>query len=579
MTRARSPWTPPWLDGLAPRVATFLTIALLPLGLIALYQTREYQEETERRTELSLLALTEQGSGNLEQALKETLGAGESVLHMADLLGDPATCSQVLSRFVEDPNRFSFVGLLPLEGPVTCSSAPMSFELEHRADWADAFRSPRIMVQAHEEGTVSGDPALILSMPLREAGAADTEAPSYYLAMSIPPERIGGPRVGEARLQPLQLITFNHEGEFLTSRAEGVSGAEIRGLLPQGYDPAGETTMRPRIFQSRSVAGPEQVYTVVPLVPDVAYAMAIWSPDQAGQGINSLRESPLLFPLLMWITSLAVAFWAIHRLVIGPVVSLGAQMRRFGQDRSLPPEPPDEDTPRELREIDEAFRQMVGSIMQDEARMENAFRERGVLLREVHHRVKNNLQLISSIISMQVRRLPDPKVRTLLKRLQDRVLTLASIYRSLYTSPDMSDVNAAPVLRAILEQELRAADGRVQATLDIEDMVLDSDKLVPLAFLASEAVSNAVSRAASFEGRPSLSVTFHRDGDLARLYIANSLAGPSEGDDPSRGLGQHLMQAFAAQVGGPLEVEASERLYRLSISFPVDQEPAEVEPA
>ena len=337
--------------------------------------------------------------------------------------------------------------------------------------------------------------------------------------------------------------------------------------------------MRPRIFQSRSVAGPEQVYTVVPLVPDVAYAMAIWSPDQAGQGINSLRESPLLFPLLMWITSLAVAFWAIHRLVIGPVVSLGAQMRRFGQDRSLPPEPPDEDAPRELREIDEAFRQMVGSIMQDEARMENAFRERGVLLREVHHRVKNNLQLISSIISMQVRRLPDPKVRTLLKRLQDRVLTLASIYRSLYTSPDMSDVNAAPVLRAILEQELRAADGRVQATLDIEDMVLDSDKLVPLAFLASEAVSNAVSRAASFEGRPSLSVTFHRDGDLARLYIANSLAGPSEGDDPSRGLGQHLMQAFAAQVGGPLEVEASERLYRLSISFPVDQEPAEVEPA
>ena len=431
------------------------------------------------------------------------------------------------------------------------------------------------MVRAYEASAVSGEPVLILSVPVPGVG----DAVSSYLAMSIPRERIGGPQVGEARLQPRQLITYNHEGQLLTSRGEGSGDAEIRGLLPEGYDLAGESTTRARVFQRASVAGPEQVYTVVPLVPDVAYAMAVWSPEQAGQGINTLRESPLLFPLLMWITSLAVAYWAIHRLVIGRVVALGAQMRRFGQDRSLPEGPPDPDAPMELRQIDVAFRQMAASILQDEARMENAFRERGVLLREVHHRVKNNLQLISSIISMQVRRLPDQKVRALLKRLQDRVLTLASIYRSLYTSPDMSDVNAAPVLRSILEQELRAAEGRVQATLDIEDMVLDPDKLVPLAFLASEAVSNAVSRAASHEGRPSLSVTFHRDGDQARLDIANSLAGLPVGDDPSRGLGQHLMHAFAAQVGGPLEVEASDRLYRLTIAFPIAQEPAEVEPA
>jgi two-component sensor histidine kinase len=166
-----------------------------------------------------------------------------------------------------------------------------------------------------------------------------------------------------------------------------------------------------------------------------------------------------------------------------------------------------------------------------------------------------------------------------LRRLQDRVLTLASIYRSLYTSQDMSDVNAAPVLRAILEHELRAAEGRVQATLDIEDLVLDPDKVVPLAFFASEAVSNAVSRAASADGPPSLSVTFLRDGDTARLDIANSLAGPPAEEDPARGLGQHLMQAFAAQMGGPLEVEAGDRLYRVTISFPIEREPAEPVPA
>ena len=70
------------LDGLAPRVAAYLSLALLPLGLIALYQTREFHQETEARAELSLLALTEQGTAGVEQVLKEALDdkAGQEIL-------------------------------------------------------------------------------------------------------------------------------------------------------------------------------------------------------------------------------------------------------------------------------------------------------------------------------------------------------------------------------------------------------------------------------------------------------------------------------------------------------------------
>jgi two-component sensor histidine kinase len=556
-------------------VAAFLTIALLPLGLIALYQTREFQEETERRAELSLLALTEQGAAGVEQALKETLGTGEAVGLMASLLDSPETCSEVLGRFTAQSDRFGFVGLLPPEGPVTCSSAPAAFDPDDRDEWEGVFDNPQTIIRAEDRGTVSGEPVLIVAMPLEVT--PDGRA-GRYLALSIPRGRIASSRAVDPSLQPLRLITFNAQGEVLTFMGQGAEGRSLGDLLPQGYDLTRERTEQPRVFQGPSAGGGELVYTVVPLVPDVAYALAIWTPEQAGQGINTLRESPLLFPLLMWATSLVVAFWAIHRLVIRRVTDLGDRMRRFGRDRSLSAAPPEADAPTELREIDVAFRQMADSILMDEARMENAFRERGVLLREVHHRVKNNLQLISSIISMQIRRLPEPRVRSILRRLQDRVLTLASIYRSLYTSPDMSDVNAAPVLRAILEHELRAAEGRVAATLDIEDLVLDPDKVVPLAFLASEAVSNAVSRASSADGPPSLSITFLRDGDTARLDIANSLAGPPSQEDPARGLGQHLMQAFAAQMGGPLHVEASDRIYRVSIAFPIEREPAETVP-
>ncbi|MBP1804553.1 sensor histidine kinase [Rubellimicrobium aerolatum] len=568
MPRAR-PWFLPRLDGLAPRVAAFLSIALLPLGMIALWQTREFQRETVARAELSLLALTEQGAQGVGQAIEQALGAGEALGVVADLLDDPETCSGYLARFARSRELYAFVGLLPFEGPITCSSAgrplPMPADLDLRALRDD----PRPLVYARDRGLVSGAPVLVALVPVAPGAGEDGGFPGF-IALSIPRDQVATPPVDVPELRPLRLLTFNAAGEVLTVQANAEPEAPLSDLLIPGPPLPAQASPRPRAFEGRSARGEMQVYTVAPIVPGVAYAMAIWSPEQAGQGIGRAWDSPLLFPLLMWGTSLLVAFWAIHRLVIRRVGDLGQRMRGFGRDRSLPDRGFSPAAPHELREIEDAFRQMAHSILHDEARMENAYRERGVLLREVHHRVKNNLQLISSIVSMQMRRLPDPRARSILRRLQDRVLTLAAIYRTLYTSPDMGDVNAAPVLRAIVEQELRAAPGRVEATLDIEDLVLDPDKVVPLAFLAAEAVSNGLARAGSAEGRPSLSVTLHREGDRATLAIANSLGGaPAPEDQPGRGLGQHLIQAFAAQVGGPAETEARDGVHRLSVTFPV----------
>ena len=78
MTAPWAGWEPPRLDGLAPRVAALLTLALLPLGLIAVTQTREIQQETEGRAALSLLGLTEQGAADLQRSIERALGAAEA---------------------------------------------------------------------------------------------------------------------------------------------------------------------------------------------------------------------------------------------------------------------------------------------------------------------------------------------------------------------------------------------------------------------------------------------------------------------------------------------------------------------
>jgi two-component sensor histidine kinase len=537
-------------DSLAVRVTALLSLALLPLGIMALGQARSFQQETEQRARLSLLAVTAQAAAGLEREIVRAQGAAEALGATPAAFGDPAACEGTLRGFVDTQSFYSLAAFYPAGGGPPCGSGPGLDALPPPADAG----AERIEVVGDALG------GLVVGVPLDPGGT-----PIGRLALVLPLDAVAAPALPPESL-PLQLVTFNLAGDVLTST--GPDGPVTPpGLLAPRRPLAGEARPEPRAFAARDPDGVERVYTVVPVVPDVAYALAVWTPAQAGRGTGTFGW-PLLFPLLMWLASLVVALWALDRLVLSRVSALGAMMRRFGRDRTLPETPPPRDAARELREIEYAFRDMAQSVLQDEARMEDAFRERGVLLREIHHRVKNNLQLISSIISMQLRRLPTPEARAALRRLQDRVLTLAAIYRTLYTSADMAEIDVAPLLHAIVEQELRPRAEGLRVETAIDSLVLDPDQAVPLAFLAAEALSNAALHARSETGTPFVSIALECGDGTARLTIANSAEGPPR-RQPGQGLGRQLIQAFAAQIGGPIETAEEGGVHRLSVAFPV----------
>jgi two-component sensor histidine kinase len=554
-----------------------LSLALLPLGLVALAQTRSFQAVAEERSGLSLLALTARGADGVRSAIEQSLGAGEALRVDIALGSEGRACSDYLAAFVEAGGIYAFAGLLPRDGRVTCASQGAPFVIEDPEDLAllaEPLLSPRVRGSVFGEGAEARE-MLVVAIPLSGPAAAAAPLSPGYLALAIPQHLIRETASPEGAPRPLGLVTFNDLGEILT---DGVGLGEAGGvapLLPAGEGLAGLAEGEARVFEAADATGARRVYTVAPLVPGVAYALGVWTPAQAGIATGILGW-PFLFPLLMWLASLLVAFWAIHNLVVARVGALAATMRRFGGDRTLPQDPPPPDAAYELRAIEQAFRDMAHAILQDEARMEDAYRERGVLLREVHHRVKNNLQLISSIISMQVRRLPEPEARLALKRLQDRVLTLAAIYRTLYTSADMGAVNVAPILRAVAAQELQPRGDAIEAELRIDDLVLDADRAVPLAFLAAEAVSNAAAHARAPGGRPRVEVALVCAQGTATLTVSNAAEGPPP-RPRGQGLGRHLIQAFAAQIGSPVETAEEGGVHRLSVSLPV--EPDACDPA
>jgi two-component system, sensor histidine kinase PdtaS len=202
-----------------------------------------------------------------------------------------------------------------------------------------------------------------------------------------------------------------------------------------------------------------------------------------------------------------------------------------------------------------------------------------VLLREVHHRVKNNLQLIASIMSMQMRRARSPETRALMQGLQERVMSLATVHKELYQTTGVADVRADELLRDVTRQIVALTSDRSGGEApvvetDFAPIPLTPDQAVPLSLLLTEGLREALRSEARGEGRPvALSLREAAPG-RAVLRIRGGRLGPeapgaAPADAAVAGLGPQLLAAFAAQVEGELEQGEEEGWRVLLVDFPV----------
>jgi two-component sensor histidine kinase len=236
-----------------------------------------------------------------------------------------------------------------------------------------------------------------------------------------------------------------------------------------------------------------------------------------------------------------------------------------------------ENAPPEIRELAATLDAMAAAIVARDQSLHESLAQKDDLMREIHHRVKNNLQVISSLLSLQQRGLKDSVAREAVMDTRQRITALAQVYRALYQGPDLKRVDLRPFLEELTAQ-LMSADapkGRsIRTEVHADPLVIDPDRLAPLALFAVEALSVAQKREPEDRGA-ALSVDFHVRGDEAELSVHDQ--GGSRMEEPS-GVGRTLMTAFARQLGGTLTFETPESgglITRLVFPTPtVDPEPA-----
>lgn len=553
------------------RLAFLLSVALLPLGTIALFQTWRMAEDAELAAESALLQRTSNAAAGERAMIESALGASEALSQaLLDTVGNDPACSQILRDYVGRSPIYAFAGFIPMNGLMTCSSSEGVLDMSQSPTFAAFRAAPRAMVSANAEGRVSGEPVLIVSQPVSKDGAL-----LGMLALSVKHSTLELLRSRRGKDRDVSIVMLNTAGEPLFVESHLLSDVPL--VLPIGRDPAGLLEGGEAVFRSRDGAGNTRVFAVLDLVPGQVQAVGSWPPEQAQLGRDLIAPSTLLFPLTMWITSLLVAYAAVDRLVIRHVRELRGQMRRFALGRRDAAPEVLKDAPAEIADVSQTFHNLARILIRDEAQLEASLQEKTVLLKEIHHRVKNNLQLIASIMNMQIRQVQEPGARRVLKSVQDRVASLATIHRNLYQAETLSAVQADQLLGDIVSQMAMmsvAPGSNLQIETDFAPVTLYPDQAVPVSLLATEALTNAVKYATPPAGGGQrwirLSLRDEKDG-TATLEVVNSqgAAVPARSEGEMPGIGSKLINAFAGQLESVVEITSAEGEYRLSVRFEI----------
>jgi PAS domain S-box-containing protein len=195
-----------------------------------------------------------------------------------------------------------------------------------------------------------------------------------------------------------------------------------------------------------------------------------------------------------------------------------------------------------------------------EERIKSSLKEKEILLKEVHHRVKNNLQVISGLLNLQAHHITDPGAREVYKESQNRVITMGLIHEELYQSKDLAQVDFAAYIQN-LSSNLFASYGKehsnVDLVLDAEHIEMIVDTAIPCGLIVNELISNSLKHAFPMEKEGEVRVDFHSLGNgVYRLSVADSGVGLPEGFDfrRSKSLGLQLVTVMTELLGGTIEL-------------------------
>lgn len=225
-----------------------------------------------------------------------------------------------------------------------------------------------------------------------------------------------------------------------------------------------------------------------------------------------------------------------------------------------------EGAPTRIAELGDAFDSMADNISKREIKLRDNLEEKETLLREVHHRVKNNLQIIISLLNLQERKLTDPISLAAVQETRARINAIALVHRGLYEGEDLRVINMPTFLGRLVEElniGLGVHKSCIVVSTEIDAIQLPPDTAIPTALFIVEALTNAIKHGVPDGGN--IDITLISKGDSVSVSVVDNGRGISE---TAKGCtGSKLMKGFARQLSGRWSVNHVETGYSTSLDF------------
>ncbi|HXD91973.1 MAG TPA: histidine kinase dimerization/phosphoacceptor domain -containing protein, partial [Bacteroidia bacterium] len=207
------------------------------------------------------------------------------------------------------------------------------------------------------------------------------------------------------------------------------------------------------------------------------------------------------------------------------------------------------------------FSRDITEKIASETELREALREKEVLLKEVHHRVKNNLQVISSILNLQTSYVKDKETANILRECQNRIKTMAFIHESLYQTKDFSQINFSEYITNLVKNLFYSYDAnqqKIKANFDVDTIFLNLDTSIPCGLIVNELVSNAFKYAFADGSQGFITVKLKDIGNnkIKMLVADNGKGIPASIDfKNTESLGLQLVNILTEQINGTITLD------------------------
>ncbi|MCB2101329.1 MAG: hypothetical protein KDE22_10695 [Rhodobacterales bacterium] len=524
-----------------------LALATLPATILMVVQaTSEYYRDREdiQRSLLRVSLIAASEERDIITGAKQVLRALATQAPVTELR--QPSCDQALNNVFFGLRTFENIAAFNLDGEPVCSvkQIPPGATVAHRAWFKEVLAGAEFVVSERVVSAITGQEVITAAVPLHDPLGAVTGV----LDITI----------GTGWLTYLSGISKEEDFSFSALIANDGKPLDAEHLdpalarkLPPPEELAGAHSAGPTLLLTEGADGVKRAYAVAPLVRDRLYLLVAHEESDLFGWARFDLLTGLVFPVAIWLAVLICLWIGIQHLVLRWLNYLGRFARSYGDGNfDLRPEVLDQ-APEEFRRLARTMSKMAAGIEEYTAELEQNLVEKNWLIREIHHRVKNNLQIVSSLFNLQMRRISDPDQRAVFADAQSRLNALELVHRTLYEAENLKEINLRHFLSEVVNQLIQfRAERRDRVTFkhDLPEVWVDPDTAVPLGLLVTEVVTNSLKHAFpdGRTGQVELDLAADPEGG-STLFIRDDGIGK---EPTTQGFGSQLIDAFARQLGG-----------------------------